>query len=119
MSISAVANSLHFSNGDMTRPDQPGTAEFDPGFAGLPGFEVSLVLNVTGVTTGTVSGDGQLMIRDADGDALTADLTGVFSVDGMFTFFNASTSNYVFAGPGSEIDGTAGPVDVGELLTRR
>jgi hypothetical protein len=98
--------------GDVTRLIAPGgTALFGPGLT--PG-DIAVSLVVSGIGVNTATGTGTFLIRDADGDTLSGNITGMFSAmfGGGGTFFNGAMFNVQFMeGPGvpdANFNGLAG-----------
>ncbi len=93
--------------GDVTRLlPVAQTASYSPGYApGTAGYEMTMTLsNVTPVSADAL---GELTVTDADGDTITADISGFWIRNGIFGFFNGLLSNVmlnetgdgVFEGP--------------------
>lgn len=115
--ISAVASDTHTSSGDISRiDDKPGTGEFDPGFAQSPPFSVLLDIDVTNISAAGALGTGFLTITDADGDTLTADITGAFGFNSGFLFYNAVSGDYTFNAPDGWFNGTSGAIEIDDLV---
>lgn len=116
-SATAVADSNHVTSGDITRLDhRPGTGEFNPGFASLSPYAVSFAINVTNIVGNTALGNGNLSIMDANGDSLTADITGVFGQVDDFLFFNGISLDYGFTASDNSFDGTNGQIMIDDLV---
>lgn len=98
----AAANAPGFlSSGDVTRTiPTEGTATYNAGFFGAGSLgNYRLELAVTGITPGVVSfanGAGTMLIVDADGDTITADVNGFFVKATGDTSFNGVLSNVRF-----------------------
>lgn len=97
------------SSGDVTRIGVPGgTADFDTGFVSRSMFaDVGLSLAVTGVTSNSATGTGQLILTDDDGDTITADVVGQFANGGFGIYYFTGYLSNVFLS-GSTFDGTDG-----------
>ncbi len=96
------------SSGDVSRLINPmGTAFFDPGFvsgADSGNFAISMNVNVTGPNSATAT--GAMTLTDADGDTVTANISGNFgSVGPGFIFFSGTLSGFSFNDLGTA-DGT-------------
>lgn len=97
------------TSGDVTRIGNPGgTADFDAGFVSRSTFaDVGLSLSITGVTSNSATGTGQLILTDDDGDWIACDVDGQFANGGFgIYFFSGYLSNVTLSG--STFDGTDG-----------
>ena len=92
---SAVAQSA--SSGDVSRLDSnPGTAEFSAGSFPAVNSDFNISLSVSAITATTAQGNGTLVITDADGDTLSMDVTGEFSLLFGSVFYEGFLSNAFF-----------------------
>jgi len=81
------------------------TASYSPGYApGTAGYEMTMTLS--NITPVSAEASGSLTVTDADGDTITADLTGFWIRNGIFGFFNGllsdvmlKTGDGIFEGP--------------------
>ncbi len=91
--------------GDVTRlVGSGGTANFDDGFKSIAG-DVSITINVTGISGTSANGAGSFTLTDADGSTISGDISGTFSVAG-FVFFNGNLSNVVITAGDNDFEGT-------------
>lgn len=85
--------------GEVSRVDtNPGNASFEVGFeAGANPADFSLSLSVNTIAPGVATGSGSIMLTDADGDTIAANLSGAWIYDSVngFIFFNGAVSNVV------------------------
>lgn len=105
----AVDNGALATAGDVTRLAAPGgTANFDAGFVSASAFaDVSLTMDITAITGANASATGHIMLMDADGDSIHADVSGTFDNGGAgFYFFTGLLSNVNLVG--AEFNGTDG-----------
>ena len=83
----------------MSRVDtNPGNASFEVGFEVDPNpadFQLSLSVNT--IAPGVATGAGSMILTDADGDTIAANLSGAWIYDSVngFIFFNGAVSNVV------------------------
>jgi len=100
-----IAGTLR-SSGAVSRLEAPlGTADFQPGFvsgADMANFAMDLVVTHNG-TTGT--GTGTFVATDADGDTITGNISGSWSLVGTYTAFEGVLSN-VFIKDNGTLDHT-------------
>lgn len=112
--FSADASSM--TSGDVTRllsaiSGGTGSAQYDTGFTSLGTLaDVNITLNIGVPMGGMASAVGGLTITDSNGDTLTADINGAFSLlgpaisfDGFLgnVFFNDNSGDGTFDGPSS------------------
>lgn len=101
----AIAGGLQ-SAGDVARVVAPsGVADFQPGFFG--GSSANFVLNMTlgPIVANTRTGSGTFTSTDADGDTITATLSGMWQLSGTFLAFGGTLSNVAITDNGAQ-DGT-------------
>ncbi|MCL4222412.1 MAG: hypothetical protein KJZ65_13695 [Phycisphaerales bacterium] len=97
------------TSGDVTRIGMPGdTADFDAGFVSRSSFaDVGLSMSITGVTSNSATGSGQLILTDDDGDTIACDVHGQFANGGFgIYFFTGYLTNVTLSG--TTFDGTDG-----------
>lgn len=94
--------------GEVSRVDtNPGNASFEVGFeAGSNPANFQLSLSVNTIAPGVATGSGSMMITDADGDTIAANLSGAWIYDSVngFIFFNGAVSNVVVTDNGAADD---------------
>jgi hypothetical protein len=98
------------TSGEVSRlVSSTGNAVFEPGFSsGASMADFTMTINVTNVTMAGADGMGSITATDADGDTLTADLSGEWVNGGSgIAFFNGLLSNVVFSDPDGTFDGSA------------
>jgi hypothetical protein len=92
------------TSGDVTRIlPVTQTALYQPGFAGPAGYQMTMTLSSINVPPGTAVGTGSLIVRDANGDTLTANIGGSWIQNGPFGFFNGLLSQVMFNETGDGI----------------
>ncbi len=111
------------TGGDVSRLlGAPGTADFESGFMALGSFaDVQISLSIFNITPDSAEAEGTLTITDIDGDTLTADVAGSWTILNPFgfMFFSGVSSSYAFADNGQadgEFNGTAGSFDMSDLV---
>lgn len=119
----ATDNGTLASGGDVSLlTGAKGTAEFDTGFFGLGGAaDVDIVLNISNITASSADGVGTVTLTDDDGDTLSANIAGSWSILNPFgfMFFSGTSSDYQFTDNGLTdgfFDGTTGSFDMSNLL---
>jgi hypothetical protein len=99
--------------GEVSRVDtNPGNASFEVGFEVDPNpadFQLSLSVNT--IAPGVATGSGSMILTDANGDTIAANLSGAWIYDSVngFIFFNGAVSNVVVTDNGTlddRFDGT-------------
>lgn len=95
--------------GEVSRVDtNPGNASFEVGFeAGANPADFQLSLSVNMLIPGSVAtGAGSLMLTDADGDTVAANISGTWIYDSVngFIFFNGALSSVVVTDNGVQDD---------------
>lgn len=103
----AVATSQ--TAGDVSRLDGPtGTAEF---FAGtLPGVaDVQIAMTVSNIGATSADGVGTIVLTDANGDTLSANVAGSFSLLFGSVFYTGALTNAIFTNNSADgtFDGTS------------
>jgi hypothetical protein len=77
------------------------TALYEPGFAGPAGYQMTMTLSA--ITPAGAIGIGSFIVRDANGDSITADVSGAWVANGPFGFFNGLLTNVYFNETGDGI----------------
>ncbi|MFZ4429739.1 MAG: PEP-CTERM sorting domain-containing protein [Phycisphaerales bacterium] len=91
--------------GEVSRVDtNPGNASFEVGFEVDPNpadFQLSLSVNT--IAPGVATGSGSMILTDANGDTIAANLSGAWIYDSVngFIFFNGAVSNVVVTDNGT------------------
>lgn len=124
--FSAVAdNNADFrTGGDVSSLiGSKGTAQYDTGFLGLGSADVSFQLEVSNITATSADSIGVLSITDADGDTLTASISGSWTILNPFgfMFFTGSSSDYAFTDNGVQdgfFNGSSGAFELAGLANR-
>lgn len=94
--------------GEVSRVDtNPGNASFEVGFevdTNPADFQLSLSVNV--ISAGVATGAGSMILTDANGDTIAANLSGAWIYDSVngFIFFNGAVSNVVVTDNGTMDD---------------
>lgn len=99
------------SSGDVTRGDgMPGTADFGTGTFPHVSADFDIAMTVSNITASTADGSGTLMIHDANGDSLSMNIDGVFSLNFGSVFFEGTLSNAFFGDESNDgsFDGVTG-----------
>lgn len=120
----ATDDALLETGGDVSSlVGSKGTAQFDTGFFGLGAGDVDIELNVSNVTASGADSVGTITITDADGDTLTASITGTWSILNPFgfMFFSGTSTDYTFSDNGAadgEFNGVTGSFSLADLSSR-
>jgi hypothetical protein len=100
-----TADASDISNGDVTRlTPNASTAQFDTGFAGVGFADVAITMDISNVTATSAVGVGSVTLTDTDGDTLTAEIAGDWTIINPFgfMFFAGTSANYSFSDNGQE-----------------
>ncbi len=94
--------------GEVSRVDtNPGNASFEVGFEVDPNpADFQLSLSVSTIAPGVATGSGSMILTDADGDTIAANLSGAWIYDSVngFIFFNGAVSSVVVTDNGVQDD---------------
>ncbi len=111
------------TGGDVSRLlGAPGTAGFESGFTALGTFaDVQISLSIFNITADSADAEGTLTLTDLDGDTLTADVVGSWTILNPFgfMFFSGVSENYAFADNNQldgEFNGVSGAFEISDLV---
>ena len=111
------------SGGDVSLlTGSKGTAQYDTGFLGLGSADVSVQFEVSNITADSADSVGIVSIVDADGDTLTASVSGSWNILNPFgfMFFNGTTTDFSFTDNGDQdgsFDGVNGSFSLAGLTS--
>ncbi len=103
------------TSGDVSRLDaSPGTAEFDTGTFPHASADFMISMSVSSITGTSAAGNGTVVINDANGDSITANVDGTFNLVGGAIFYSGILSNAFFGDESS--DGSFDGVSSGSFV---
>jgi uncharacterized protein (TIGR03382 family) len=112
------------SGGDVSLlTGSKGTAQYDTGFLGLGSANVEVQFEVFNITPESADSGGIVSVTDADGDTLTAFVSGSWNILNPFgfMFFNGTTTDFEFTDNGDQdgsFDGVNGSFSLAGLTDR-